>query len=212
MDEDGFRSAMAAQKERARGAQRFAAATDEEAYRHLGLPATTFVGYDTCEAATRVVALLREGLPVEVAAAGDEVQIVLESTPFYAEAGGQVGDTGTIRGEGTRCEVLDTFRPLPEVIAHRGRLVEGTLRVGDAVTAALDEERRLDIARNHDRHPPPAPRRARCWGRRRPVGLIVTPERLALDLRIWRPPAGGAPPGARDRQCRGARQPSRRHP
>jgi alanyl-tRNA synthetase len=183
VDEDGFHRAMAAQKERARGAQRFAAATDEEAYRHLGLPATTFVGYDTCEAATRVVALLREGQPVEVAVAGDEVQIVLESTPFYAEAGGQVGDTGTICGESFSCEVLDTFRPLPEVIAHRGRLVEGTLRVGDAVTAALDEERRLDIARNHTAtHLLHRALRQVLGPHAAQSGSLVTPERLRFDF------------------------------
>ena len=149
VDEEGFRRAMAAQKERARGAQRFAAASEEEAYRRLALAPTVFVGYETCRAETRVAALVRDGRLVELAAPGDEVDVVLERTPYYAESGGQVGDSGQILGSGLRFYVTNALRPAPDVVAHRGRVVEGILRTGAEVSAEVDEGRRLDVARNH---------------------------------------------------------------
>ncbi len=183
VDEEGFRQAMAAQKERARGAQRFAVGGEDEAWRHLNLPPTVFLGYDTTQAETRVLALVRAGHTLDVAAAGDEVEVVLESTPFYAESGGQVGDTGHIVASGAIVEVSDTYHPAPDVNAHRGRVIEGTLRAGDAVRAEVDVERRLDITRNHTAtHLLHRALRQVLGSHAAQSGSLVAPDRLRFDF------------------------------
>jgi alanyl-tRNA synthetase len=127
----------------------------DPAYRQLAarVPATTFVGYETEEGSSEVLAILRvEGdkrALVDRAAAGDEVEIAVARTPFYAEAGGQVGDQGRILGERARITVRDTQRPFGAVTLHRGRIDEGELAVGDAVALAVDHEKRSATRRNH---------------------------------------------------------------
>ncbi|NLD73531.1 MAG: alanine--tRNA ligase, partial [Chloroflexi bacterium] len=183
VDEEGFRRAMAAQRERARSAQRFGTTGAEEAYRLLDLPSTRFLGYETYEAESRVVALLRDGEPLESASAGDEVEVVLEATPFYGEAGGQVGDTGEITGDGLRIAVTDAYHPVVDIIAHRGRVAEGVVRRGDAVRAAVDVERRLDIARNHTAtHLLHRALRQVLGEHAAQSGSLVAPERLRFDF------------------------------
>lgn len=149
LDEGGFEKAMVAQRERAREAQTFGLATEGEFYRPLALPETGFVGYDTMEAATEIINLAKDGRLVDEAAQGDRVSVVLKETPFYAEAGGQVGDTGAITGPGGEVAVSDTKSPLPGLIVHYGEVSQGSLRSGEEVVARVDEGRRLDIARNH---------------------------------------------------------------
>ncbi len=149
LDEGGFEKAMVAQRERAREAQTFGLATEGEFYRPLALPETGFVGYDTMEAATEIINLAKDGRLVDEAVQGDRVSVVLKETPFYAEAGGQVGDTGAITGPGGEVAVSDTKSPLPGLIVHYGEVSQGSLRSGEEVVARVDEGRRLDIARNH---------------------------------------------------------------
>ncbi len=149
VDEAGFREAMEEQRARGRSAQQFAQDTQAAVYRQLDLPVTEFLGYESWEAPARVLAIVRGGASVQSAAAGEEVEIVLERTPFYGESGGQVGDTGELTAEGVRVEVTDAVHPLPGLTAHRGKIVSGRLAVGDEVAAQVDIARRLDIARNH---------------------------------------------------------------
>jgi alanyl-tRNA synthetase len=183
VDEAGFRQAMAAQRERARSAQRFGATSAAETYRRLDLPSTRFLGYETYEADSRVVALLRGTEPVEEATAGEEVEVVLEATPFYGEAGGQVGDTGAILGDGLRIDVADAYHPTVDLIAHRGRVVEGTVRTGGRVRAAVDVERRLDIARNHTAtHLLHRALRQILGEHAAQSGSLVAPDRLRFDF------------------------------
>src|SRR5690606_34338334 len=100
------------------------------------LAPTTFLGYESLQAEdAKVVALLREGAPVQALAAGEEGIVVLDRTPFYAESGGQVGDTGELRGAATRFEVRDTVKVSGVFHGHVGRLAEGGLKVGDSVAA-----------------------------------------------------------------------------
>jgi len=183
VDEDGFRAAMAAQRERARAAQRFAADAEAALYREIGLPPTTFLGYERLEAEARVIAIVRDGQMVESAQAGQKVDVVLDRTPFYAESGGQVGDTGLITHAEARLAVTDTVKPIPEVIVHRAQVQEGTLRVGDAVHAAVDAERRLDIARNHTAtHLLHRALRQVLGEHAAQAGSLVAPDRLRFDF------------------------------
>jgi alanyl-tRNA synthetase len=149
LDEEGFEKAMIGQRERAREAQAFGLETEREFYRPLELPDTVFVGYDELETSTRIINLARDGRVVEQAVQGERVAVVLEESPFYAEAGGQVGDTGVIGGANGEIAVLDTQTPLPGLIVHYGEVRRGSLRLGEEVVARVDEDRRLDIARNH---------------------------------------------------------------
>jgi alanyl-tRNA synthetase len=183
LDEAGFTAAMEAQRERARAAQQFEAAEDEALYRSLALAPTVFVGYDCMQTETRIVALVKGGNSVTEVAKGDEVEIVLAETPFYAESGGQVGGTGQIRGEAGRAKIADTQKPLPELHVHRGRVAEGRLTVGETVSAQLDAEYGLDVARNHTAtHLLHAALRSVLGSHAQQSGSLVAPDRLRFDF------------------------------
>ena len=148
VDEEGFQALMAAQRERARGAARKdgGAGPNAEAYRELleQFGPTTFVGDDRYEVTARVLAVLP----------GDDdrpghIEVVLDRTPFYAEGGGQVGDTGALRTETGRATVVDTTRGAPGLTRHHAVVDEGTLVPGQEAQASIDGERREAIRRNH---------------------------------------------------------------
>ena len=149
VDDGGFEAAMAAQRERAKAARK-GGGVDEASlatYREVleaGGP-TDFTGREEPESKATVVAVLA-GPDGE---AGPTVEVFLDRTPFYAESGGQVGDTGTIRTETGVVEVLDTTYALPGLHRHSGRVVEGEVAAGQAATATIDDERRAAIRRNH---------------------------------------------------------------
>ncbi len=183
VDEAGFRAAMDAQKERARAAQHFAVGQEAELYRGLNLPASAFLGYEAPSAHARVLALIRDGQAQEEAGPGQEVQVVLDRTPFYGESGGQIGDTGVIVAPEGRIEVKDTRHPLPELTAHYGQVVEGVIRTGDQVEAQVDQERRLDIARNHTAtHLLHHALQKILGDHARQAGSLVAPDRLRFDF------------------------------
>ncbi len=149
VDETGFRLAMDAQRERARATQVFETGRDDEFYRSLNLPATQFTGYDCMQSSGRVLAIVRNGATVSHAGQGEEVGLILDTTPFYAESGGQVGDTGLISSNEGRLEVRETRHPLPDLTVHVGTVKFGVLRQGAEVQVVVTEDDRLDIARNH---------------------------------------------------------------
>ena len=115
----------------------------------MGIKDTRFVGYDCCRHRSLVLGLLANGKPVDFASAGEDVDVILDETPFYGEMGGQVGDSGEIRSEHGTVSVSQTVRPLPELIVHRGKVTRGRIAVKDDVEAEVDVARRLGIARNH---------------------------------------------------------------
>lgn len=183
VDEDGFRKAMAEQKDRSRSAKRFNQDTDAEFYRHLELPKTEFLGYETVSSSSHIVTLVCEGQLVEQAIAGQQVDIVLAATPFYGESGGQVGDTGMILDSDGQAAISNTTKPIPDILVHSAQVVSGVLKVGDQVQANVDQERRLDIARNHTAtHLLHRALRQVLGEHAAQSGSLVAPERLRFDF------------------------------
>src|SRR3984957_185328 len=195
VDRAGFNAAMAEQRERARAAAKSSRAGDEAVYRGL-LEAdgtTTFVGrgVENYEVPARVVAVLEaEGdAEVETDAEGEAggdgsrvVEIFLDRTPFYAESGGQVGDTGTIVTESGIAEVEDTVLAVPGLVAHRAR-VTGEVRAGQDALATIDADRREAIRRNHTAtHLLHAALRTVLGDHVRQQGSLVSPEYLRFDF------------------------------
>ncbi len=185
VDGEGFEREMERQRERARAAHKFGGGdkTDLAAYEELGVNASGFTGYETCCHESVVMGLIAGGRPVDSVSEGDEVEVVLKDSPFYGEMGGQVGDTGEIRGARGRISVRQTIRPLPDLIVHQGRVVQGRIAVSDSVVAEVDIRRRLDIARNHTAtHLLQAALRAVLGQHVRQSGSLVTPDRFRFDF------------------------------
>ncbi len=145
VDESGFEAAMARQREQARAAGKFKAADTLE---YSGA-STVFVGYERLEEKAIVTALYRDGSAVTKVKAGDQAVVVLNTTPFYAESGGQVGDAGALRAENMAFAVEDTQKISADVFGHHGMVLTGEISVGDPVTAAVDTVRRAHTVRNH---------------------------------------------------------------
>ncbi len=151
IDLSGFQKEMEKQRERARKHFKVEAKKVLPVYQHLREIGKTsqFVGYDHTEYETELIGIVRgEELASEIYE-GQEAELLLKETPFYAERGGQVGDTGIIETDRALFKVEDTQSPVEGVVVHRGRLLKGSLRVGDRVIARVDKERREDIKRNH---------------------------------------------------------------
>ncbi len=145
VDEAGFHAAMEKQKAQARAAGKFKM---DRALDYSGA-GNEFVGYETLEATAKIVALYADGTPVAALKSGQNGVVVLDTTPFYAESGGQVGDEGVLISGSARFAVADTQKIKADVYGHHGQLAEGTLNVGDHVTAQVDTARRAATMRNH---------------------------------------------------------------
>ena len=145
VDEPGFHAAMEAQKAKGRAAGKFKM---DKALDYSGA-GNTFVGYEQLEAPAKVVALYLDGTPVAELKAGQQGVVVLDSTPFYAESGGQVGDEGVISTPSARFAVGDTQKIKSDVFGHHGAMEQGTIAVGDTVTASVNLDLRAATVRNH---------------------------------------------------------------
>jgi alanyl-tRNA synthetase len=191
VDRAGFDASMAEQKARARAAWAGsgANATDSlwfDLAEKLG--ATDFIGYSTTGAEGAIVGLVKDGAEVSEAQAGDELVILTNQTPFYAESGGQVGDTGVISVGDARFEVADTQKPLGKLHAHSGKLVSGTLKLGDAVQLKVDAERRAAVKANHSAtHLMHAALRRVLGGHVSQKGSLVAPDKLRFDFSHQKP-------------------------
>lgn len=179
VDMAGFDKEMDAQRERARQASRFGA----EYVTKLDLDATTdFTGYDELTGRGTVTALIKDGAAVGKLAANDEGIVVLDRTPFYAEGGGQVGDTGTLNGKGLTFEVIDTRRHGAAHL-HIGRVSKGGLKTGQTVTANVDVETRASTVLNHSAtHLLHAALRGVLGEHVVQKGSLVAPDRLRFDF------------------------------
>ncbi|HCY14684.1 MAG: alanine--tRNA ligase [Curvibacter sp. GWA2_64_110] len=145
VDEAGFHAAMDKQKAQARAAGKFKM---DKALEYSGA-GNEFVGYETLEAAAKIVALYADGTPVAALKAGQNGVVVLDTTPFYAESGGQVGDEGLLLAGSARFDVGDTQKIKADVFGHHGTVTQGTLNVGDQVSALVNMETRAATERNH---------------------------------------------------------------
>jgi alanyl-tRNA synthetase len=193
-DWEGFEAELGRAREasRDRSGKTFEAAAVPEALRDLSRRVqVAFEGYGALEAEAQVAALLKEGRPGETAGAGETVDVILDRTPFYAEAGGQVGDIGTLEGEGVLAQVQDTQRPLPGLTVHRASIQRGTLRAGARVTAKVDAARRALIVKNHTATHLLHEALFRVLGDHvRQEGSLVAPDRLRFDFRHFGPLTG----------------------
>lgn len=191
VDKEGFAAAMAEQRQRAKGARNVGGTTEiQELYAELGkkLGPTQFIGYDHDQAIANVQALVVDGTQVERVEEGEEVEIVLNETPFYGESGGQVGDEGTISNDGVVVEVTGTRKAFNNLIVHLGRVKSGTLEVGQLVNALLQRERRLATRRNHTAtHLLHKALKQVLGDHVNQAGSMVTPERLRFDFNHLHP-------------------------
>jgi alanyl-tRNA synthetase len=187
LDEAGFEAAMEAQRQRSQAASKFGVDLRETVKLDHR---TTFEGYESLAEAGTVVALIDEaGQAVDALAEGARGRIVLDRTPFYAESGGQVGDVGTLDAAHAAVAVEDTQK-LKEAFAHLGRVVRGTLRVGDRVQARVDGEARAATARNHSAtHLLHAALRRVLGGHVQQKGSRVEPARFRFDFSHLQPVA-----------------------
>ncbi len=187
VDMDAFDAAMTEQRERARAsANRDAWGNAQSVWVALSdrLDETVFDGYDNNElSGVRVVALVQDGQEVESASAGSEVEVVLDRTPFYAEMGGQVGDTGKLTAPGLYVHVTDTKHRDGGLESHVGVVEEGTISVGDSVTATIDAGRRELIRRNHTAtHLLDAALKKVLGDHVNQAGSLVAPDRMRFDF------------------------------
>ena len=183
-DMAGYEREMDTQRERARAASRFG--VDLRGGVDVG-STTEFCGYEHVAGQSRIAALLKDGVLVQTLQPGDQGEVVLESTPFYAESGGQVGDTGELVAGEARFAVADT-RKRGAAFSHMGNLSGGALKVGDAVAAQIDIPRRERIRRNHTAtHLLHAALREVLGSHVQQKGSLVAPDRLRFDFAHFQP-------------------------
>lgn len=189
VDTAGFDAAMAQQRDTARAAGKFGGGVALPADLVATLEPTVFLGYDSLQAdALRVVALLKDGRPVQRAQAGDAVIVLTDRTPFYAESGGQVGDLGVLSGNHTRVDVQETQKFAGQFHGHVGTLVEGHLAVGDLLSGQVDEARRSATRLNHSAtHLLHAALREVLGTHVQQKGSLVAPDRLRFDFSHFQP-------------------------
>lgn len=152
VDEDGFRKALQEQRERSRKAyEEETGMVQKEAYTDVyqEYGATEFLGYEKTRSESKIVALISGDELVSTADEGKMIEIVLDKTPFYGEAGGQIGDTGEIFSDACKIEVVDTIKPIPDLTVHKCKIIEGNVEPGQQVIANVDTERRKAIAISH---------------------------------------------------------------
>ncbi len=185
IDEEGFQREMEMQRKRARAVWSAEDRTVTSAYGEIAKECgeTEFTGYETLKTEALVRAVLKDGRRVDELAEGEEGELVLDRTPFYAESGGQAGDTGTIDTEGAHLTVLDTQKPVRGLHVHHVKVMRGRVRAGETVSCSVDEERRKAVMRNHTAtHLLHKALKAVLGEHVRQAGSLVTHERLRFDF------------------------------
>jgi alanyl-tRNA synthetase len=179
----GFEAAMEQQRLRSRRDR--TSYPEGSAYGKLSAQGikTDFLGYEGTRSDAKVLMIVRQGKDVEQAAAGEEIELVAARTPFYGEAGGQVGDRGRIYAQGFEMEVSDTVKDPNNIIIHKGKILRGQISPGQTVTLAVDADRRLAIAKNHTvTHILHAVLRQVLGDHVKQAGSLVAPDRLRFDF------------------------------
>ena len=187
LDTDGFEAEMEQQRIRARGAWK---GSGEEAIAECYLKASSsgilseFCGYEgVVKAESKIAAIFAEGKPADTVSEGQQAEIVLTTTPFYGESGGQAGDTGYLEGAGFNFRVLDTKKPVDKFIVHKGIVQKGKIKVGDAAQLIVDPEKRKATQANHSgTHILQAALKAVLGDHIKQSGSLVNAERLRFDF------------------------------
>jgi len=190
IDWEGFQAEMEKQRERARSGQKLVLLSGHSRGKAevkgkltVTRKQTHFVGYQKYSSKSKVRDLVTNESSVRSVAEGSEVDVILDRTPFYGEMGGQVGDTGEISSQKGKVVIINTIRTPSDVIIHRGKVVEGSISIGDEVEAKVNVARRLDIARNHTAtHLLQAALRQTLGSHVYQKGSLVEPERLRFDF------------------------------
>ncbi|MEV6448509.1 alanine--tRNA ligase [Amycolatopsis sp. NPDC051716] len=187
VDEEGFRTLMNEQRTRAKAdaAARKTGHGDLSEYRKVleQHGETEFLGYTDLQAEAKVVALLEDGQPVRSVAAGRKAELVLDRTPFYAESGGQVADTGVLLGDGVELKVLDVQKIVPGLFVHRVEVTDGEVGLDTKLTGSVDTHRRLSIERSHSAtHLVHAAVRGAYGKRAAQAGSLNSPGRMRFDF------------------------------
>jgi alanyl-tRNA synthetase len=186
LDEAGYHKAMQEQRDKARAS--WAGSGEEKikaVYKDVAgmVKKPVFTGYETVEGTGTITAIIKGDARVNEARDGDEVEIVLDSTPFYGASGGQVGDKGELLGEAAKFEVRDTLKPVEGLIVHIGAVKRGSFRTGDAVLAKVDADLRQDTVRHHTAtHILHAVLRSVLGEHVKQAGSLVAPDRLRFDF------------------------------
>lgn len=183
LDMAGFEQAMDQQRLRSRTSQ--VVYPKGSAYSSLSAQGTQtdFVGYDLISIESKVIMVVQDGEALEQAVAGDSIELVTARTPFYGEAGGQVGDCGRISGQDFEMEVSDTFRDPNNIFIHKGKILRGKIFPGQTVTLTVDQKRRSAVAGNHTAtHILHAVLRQVLGDHVKQSGSLVSPDRLRFDF------------------------------
>jgi alanyl-tRNA synthetase len=186
IDEEGYRKAMQEQRDKARAA--WAGSGEEKVnpvYKETAssVRKTLFTGYNVLEGTGEVLAIIKANKRVNEAKEGDEAEIVLDQTPFYAESGGQVGDQGELLGEAAKFSVTDTVKPAEGMFVHKGKVKKGGFKVGDAVLAKVNVEERMDTMRHHTAtHILHSTLRSVLGEHVKQAGSLVAPDRCRFDF------------------------------
>jgi alanyl-tRNA synthetase len=190
VDRLGYAAAMRRQQEQSQQLDIFTREQQEEVWTRIGkdIPATVFTGYEGTTGGSEILAMLAGNEPADEISAPQEAALVLRETPFYAEAGGQVGDQGTISAQTGTFVVRDTRRPIPGLTVHYGHISEGHLRVGEEVRTDVDLELRRATMRNHSAtHLLHRALKDILGAQVEQRGSLVAPDRLRFDFNLERP-------------------------
>ncbi len=188
VDRDGFAASMQEQRVRARAARAGVEGDFGKANQFVGLAPTTFCGYDCHQTSSQVVGLLRDGRPVQRLESGEEGSVLLSETPFYAESGGQIGDSGILKYKDGGFQVETTVKYFGDLSLHKGTVQGAPLTMGQEVEALVDENRRSAIARAHTAtHLLHAALRKVLGEHAAQAGSLVEPDRLRFDFSHFAP-------------------------
>ncbi len=189
-DEAGFKALKEAEKVRGSAGDLGSEKGIADIYMKLAgsLPETKFLGYETDAGDGKVLALVKNGQQVHSAKAGEEVELVLDQTPFYGESGGQVGDTGSMQAGATRLTIVDTQKPVGSLVVHKAKVSVGGVSVGDALSLTVDSERRNRIRANHSAtHLLHKALKVVLGENVNQKGSVVYPESLRFDFSVMQP-------------------------
>lgn len=188
IDEEGFKEALEEQRRRAKVSWVILPASDvKEIYKSISHK-SIFVGYEITEVESKIVAIIKGGSTTDSAVETDEIEIVLDKTPFYAESGGQVGDLGYLSTNHCLIEIHDTIKPLNDLYIHKARVVSGKIKSGEQVHARVSTEHREATARNHTAtHLLHAALKEILGDHIKQAGSLVSPERLRFDFTHFNP-------------------------